>query len=512
MKLVYQPVPHWPGQAWLARCSRDDERVTVFHGSDVETKEQWFCEAVWAGDFPAGDFDRTDIVAGSGGRLRGDGLRFVSSASDIDRLHSIHREDAALVSNSLVCLLAWMDGDPDTGYGGYVEDFANYRYTVFGERTLAFPSTAGTIDLTYFSNLVWTGERLRESDKPCGERRFGSFEEYEAFLRHCMRDFVANARSEARLRPYKPVCPLSNGYDSPTVAALLSEYNGVEAFTFRVNQHGEDDSGEAVAEALGIPCRVIDREAWRMEALAEVPFLACSGSIGDLVFKPAEACLQGAVLMTGYGGDLVWDKDVRPSDPVAIGGGSMLGLTEYRLWAGFINCPVALWGVRQLHDIIRLSNSNAMRPWDVGGGYTRPICRRIVEAAGVDRSLFGVGKRGVSAVPMSRADDLGRCSRADLLAWLKEQRRRGRKGGGVPRYPWIAELLDRGISPLAVLFGRIERVVRRRRLVRWLLPPVSWLRKRLTHPYYHHRYRVHWAMDRAKRRYSGAGVLRFPVQ
>lgn len=500
MKLVFHSMAHWPCLSWLAQCSPQENLIHVYHGSWVETRGEWFCEAVWAGDFEIGDFDKTDIVSGSGGRIRGNGLCFVSSGSNIDRLHSIHKGEATYVSNSLICLLTWIDADPEIGYSDYGADFANYRYTIFGKRTIAFPSTAGKIDLTYFSNLNWNGDHLEEQDKPCGARVFHDFDDYNKFLQQSMLLIAENAQNNARSRPYKLICPISNGYDSPTVAALLRNVDGVEAFTFDVDRHGEDDSGEAIATALGIPCHVIDRDAWHENELAEVPFLACSGSVGDLAFKSAEALMRGAVVMNGTYGDIVWGKHSAPPAPIAIGAGSMLGMTEYRLWAGFINCALALWGIRQLHEIINIGNNSNMQPWDVGGNYTRPICRRIVETAGVPRSLFGVDKRGVSVVTCARQKDLNRFSQGDLLAWINEQRKQAAYEKHSLPHPWLARILDGVITPLAPLVCWAARRVPRRR-IKWMAPPIDYLKERLTHHYYHHRYRVHWAISRAKRRY-----------
>lgn len=149
MKLVYTPMSHWPCLSWLAQCSPQEATIEMFHGSWVETKELWFCEAAWAGDFEAGGFDQTDIVSGSGGRIRYDSLCFVSSGSNIDRLHSINRSGVTYVSNSLICLLAWIDADPDIDYFEYGADFANYRYTIFGQRSIGFPCSLRSV-------LHWT--------------------------------------------------------------------------------------------------------------------------------------------------------------------------------------------------------------------------------------------------------------------------------------------------------------------------------------------------------------------
>jgi hypothetical protein len=32
------------------------------------------------------------------------------------------------------------------------------------------------------------------------------------------------------------------------------------------------------------------------------------------------------------------------------------------------------------------------KPWDIGGAYSRPLCRRLVEEASVPREIFGVSK------------------------------------------------------------------------------------------------------------------------
>ena len=54
----------------------------------MEVCDTWFCEAVWDGDYEAGDFDLTDLVFGSGGRLRDERAIFVSSGTTVDRLQT----------------------------------------------------------------------------------------------------------------------------------------------------------------------------------------------------------------------------------------------------------------------------------------------------------------------------------------------------------------------------------------------------------------------------------------
>ena len=127
MKLQYVPMAHWPPLAWLARCPRSAGPVAVFHGPGVETTDDWFCEAVWDEAFADGDFDRTDLVFGSGARLRDGVVTFVSAASTVDRLQSLAAGDWLWVSNSLPCLLAAVDGAVDPAYPRYFADFASIR-------------------------------------------------------------------------------------------------------------------------------------------------------------------------------------------------------------------------------------------------------------------------------------------------------------------------------------------------------------------------------------------------
>src|SRR5215831_12313807 len=101
MQLSYKRMENWPRLAWIARLVPSERVIQVMHGPDVETNDQWFCEAAWCGDFSAGDFDRTERVFGSGLRIRDNVVTFVSSGSTLDRLIWAQRRDATYVSNSL---------------------------------------------------------------------------------------------------------------------------------------------------------------------------------------------------------------------------------------------------------------------------------------------------------------------------------------------------------------------------------------------------------------------------
>jgi hypothetical protein len=119
-----------------------------------------------------------------------------------------------------------------------------------------------------------------------------------------------------------------------------------------------------------------------------------------------------------------------------------------------------------------------MRPWDVPGDYSRPICRRIAETAGVPREVFGIKKRAGSLNERALTD----ASRRDYLAWLK---RHGIEG----------ELLDRCIRKGMKVFP----------------DPV---RGKLFHMFYSWRtpsfrdYFFPWALERRAAVYRGAAAAR----
>ena len=185
-----------------------------------------------------------------------------------------------------------------------------------------------------------------------------------------------------------------------------------------------DDSGAPIAELLGVRYHPLQTSAWRSEPLAAVPFLAALASGGSSVlYKGAESLVGGKVVFTGYHGDKVWGT--KPTDPgceLVRTDTAGVDLTEYRLWAGFVHCPVPFLGVRQLRDVHRISTSEELAPWNAATDYNRPICRRIVEEQGVPREMFARRKKA-TAQPLLRAEDyLTRDMRSDYYRWVRAQR------------------------------------------------------------------------------------------
>jgi hypothetical protein len=101
---------------------------------------------------------------------------------------------------------------------------------------------------------------------------------------------------------------------------------------------------------------------------------------------------------------------------------------------------VSFWGVRQISDIHRISNLPEMAPWDIPGDYSRPICRRIVESAGVPREMFGMEKKATWVLLLRGKDFLSPDSLSDYTNWLKDRRGAWIKRGRIP--PVLNQQLD----------------------------------------------------------------------
>jgi hypothetical protein len=494
LRLEYEAQAHWPPLAWLARC--DGDLVHIQHGSDVEVRADWFGEIAWDGPFKDAGFDLTDIVTGSGARLRGKEMIFVPAGSTVDRLQFWKDGNRVFLSNSLPCLLAAADAEIALAYPQYFEDF---KTVVRGLGALkdTLETTRGAVRFGYFDNLVWNGATLEVRAKPCADRQFPDFESYRLFLTKSMAAMVENLSDAARSLPFSPIATLSSGYDSSAVAVLAHAAGTRDAITFHTSRQGDDDRGSALAAALDLNVHTFDREAWRNRPFVEIPFIAGNAHGQDVALSGAEELLKGRVVFTGYYGDSMWKKDRKDLGPTILRkDASGLSLTEYRLWAGFLHAPVPFWGTRQVRQINAISNSPEMKAWDVPGNYSRPVARRIVEETGVERTAFGIAKRAVSVLMWDPAnefmltppsfEDYRRHLTTGASAWLRL--------GRLP--PQLKAPFDRGAE---LLRRRLESAPRPVRGLVRRLPLPEWLTKKRKGALFRHLFP--WAIERAKTRY-----------
>ena len=466
-RLETSVVPAWPRLAWLARLRPDEPAVAVLHGAGLEVADDWLCEAVWDDAFEAGGFDRTDVVAGSGVRLRHGRATFVSAGSTVDRLQSAHAHGAYWVSNSLPCLLEVIDGAPDVSYPRYYWDFRSITSGLRGyKRELA--TSAGPVTFTYFDNLAWDGTALERVRKPARAFGFTDFRSYRSFLASSLQRLAVNMDDAGRRHRFTMLSTASSGYDSPAVAVLAAEAGCEEILSFDRGRDEQSDSGEPIADALGLRMIRVDRDAWQARPLPEAPFLAGDAYGMETQFRGAEEHLANRLLMTGYYGGKIWGKPLgEPGADIERDDHGGLALTEYRLSAGFVHCPVPFFGARLARDVAAITAQAEMQAWDVPGPYSRPIPRRIVEQAGVPRESFGMSKRATAVVLHNSERFLTDESMERYARWLRDHRREWLKEGRIP--PLLSPALDRAIMRASVVIG--SPAVRRapRRLARQLL-------------------------------------------
>ncbi len=503
MRLRYRAVAGWPALAWLATLRRSSDVIEVDHGPGVETRPDWFCEAVWPGDFAAGDFDLTDLVFGSGGRLRDDGSRLVlvPSGSTVDRIAWTEHADAIVVSNSLPAILERTHGELDPvadRYGSLFGTIASGLDAYVRE----LPTSAGAVHLQYFHDLHWDGTRLTEVPKPdSAPDGFDTFETYHAFLTRNLQAIAANAADPDRGRPRSLVGTISSGYDSAAVAILGQAIGLREVVSCTVGRHGGTDSGAAIATVVGLETIPLDRGRWRDGDRPEIPFIAANARGQDIFLAGAGARLTGRVLLTGFHGDHAWATGSDHLGPdIVRKDNSGLSLTEYRLRADVIHLPVPFMGIRHVADLHRIGRSPAMAAWSVGGDYDRPIARRIIEGAGVARGTFAT-RKSVSTVRYgtSVGSGLSGSTRRDLQHWLHGQARSFRAAGRMP--PTYVERVSRPIRIAARVGGPIDRLARSAPMP---LPRVRAFGRRLVHYSWQEplaKWAFPWAMARAQEAY-----------
>lgn len=398
-RLEYISISSWPKLIWVAQLQAHSDVARVIHGPMVEISDEWMFEGCWAGTFEEGAFDQTDLVFGSGLRIRDGSVVFVPSGTVCDRIWWHSANNITTVSNSLFALL-WaskVDLLPDYDYTSAISTI-RHGLAVY-ERIL--PVKKGTINVQYFHNLIWNGEELVEVEKPLSSNGFKSFNDYANYLTSTASTIGSNAASPGRRNPVRVLTTVSRGYDSLVGAVLAKRHMGCgQAVTIRESSSmwRGTDSGTQIAKKLSLECKEYPR---KMRSLPlEETFWAMSGKAMEVNWAQFDYPEPLCLFITGVHGDTTWGAGGdEPEDPFASPSLAGRGICEFRLLKGIFHCPVPYWGLRHFQDIRRVSESNEMRPWSVGGTYDRPVARRIVEEAGVPRKMFGIVKMNTQVAP-----------------------------------------------------------------------------------------------------------------
>jgi hypothetical protein len=395
MKLTYKIVPDWPKLAWVASFGKETCEVSVLHGPMVETSDDWLVEAVWAGEFSEGNFDQTDLVFGTGIRVRGDKVIFVSSGSTLDRLAYCSIDGVWFVSNSLPAMLAVcgrrlsVEHNYAMGLKTIVKGLSDY--------TRNHPLDTGEFQLAYFNNLVFDGTDVVEQAKPDVYPGCESYSQYLAYLHSTARALGSNANSDSRVHPIGQLSGISSGYDSIAVTIIAREAGCDQTVTIKQSTSlwRGSDSGEVYADHLQMACRSIDRTASSYPN--EESIWAVVGRPGVMNWTLMNYTEPLCLFFNGCQGDKVWERSgTDSSDPFKRASVADLGIGEFRLIQGVFQCPVPYWGIRHFAEIKQLSFHEEMAPWTLHGSYDRPIPRRMIEDAGIRRGSFAKRKKNTS--------------------------------------------------------------------------------------------------------------------
>ena len=393
--LTFELQPWWPKLAWVAILNSGDCSAKILHGPMVEISKNWAVEGVWDSPFIEGDFDKSDLIFGSGIRRRKNRLVFVSSATAVDRLWFVEVNDKVYVSNTLPGLLSVSGLSLREDYFKYYEDMMTVIRNGLYSYTNKIPSSGPDINILYYKNLIWDSISIMEIEKPDKTPEFYNFESYENYLKKIAKILGENSRSQQRKNKIEMLVGVSSGYDS-AATAVIARYSGCKKAVTITNASSMwrgSDSGYHIAKKLHMDCNQVKHRKNKYKT--EIATWAAAGNGGGrnltLFDYPKPLCL----FFNGGGGDYIWDSYNK--EIIEPKGGHYSFTCEFRLIEGFFVTVVPWWGIRKIRFIQKISLSSEMRPWTLGTCYDRPIARRLAEEAGIERSSFGIRKKNTAS-------------------------------------------------------------------------------------------------------------------
>ena len=429
MHIKYEQIDTLPRLAWCAHVTRHDDTVIVRHGPRVETREVFFCEGAWNGEFEHGSFEQATSFMGSGGALHEKGIVFVTPTHFLEQLYLVRNKEKILVSNSLAFVIAEANDYCDPSYYYYIADLIDFHNRGLSKTHTSLPTLGNSkVHLYQRCNVVITPSlTIRTVAKKSPGLPPGNYMQYRNMLKTTVSDINNNALSALRKRAYTPLATISSGYDSTACAVLAREIGCTEAVTLSTaredNPWGKDDlddSGKEIGETIGLTVTEYDRtEYLRRDNFPEAEFLAY-GSGEDINMLGMEDAFVDRMVFTGARGDFVWE---RLGFSVPWNSVVSFTLTEFRLRTGYIHIPPCAIAEEHHKHIRMISNSREMESWSIGDIYDRPIPRRIGEEAGIARNLFGLQKKATSINMRWGKKEMTEASACDFTAYINSVRR-----------------------------------------------------------------------------------------
>lgn len=384
---------------WCMRVEKGNTCITVDAGSYVETYPEWFVSGVWDGDFTKADFDGCDYLCATAVKISENKVTVYSPTHERQRFCYIQLDDTMYFSNSIPLLLSVSGKRLDVNCDQYekilcaiLEGTKNYsREIPLADNKVMYQIFCADITVDTDLNITYTRKKRH--------RDFIDFDDYYNTLVVMCERIRDNGCATERKHKYALATTASSGYDSSTCAAIAKSVGCDTLFTFKGGYYDEDSAVD-IAKQLGYGT-IIERgnlDYREKKGCKDAEFFVCGDHGAYLQFSAFEDDFANHIVFSGTSGSYIWDKDshVNP-DSVRDHYNyytSNLSFSENALIKGYIFFPLALYASDAAVSIQKITNSPEMSPWTLNTSYDRPICRRILETAGVKRESFGHTKYG----------------------------------------------------------------------------------------------------------------------
>lgn len=397
MRFEYSASEDIPKLAWGLSFRKGDNNIQVVHGEWVETRENFFVEGTWDGDFEEGEIEKVESLMGSGGVIRDNKLVICPPSHTTESLYSVIKDDCLWVSNSLTFALNLSSTSLDFNFLNYEDAFLSASDGLSRYQKTIPLENENKLNIHFHNNLqVNSNLDIIEIPKPLPPK-FSSFKDYKTYLDKVLINISNNSSDSKRIKQYNPIVFCSNGYDSVACAALGKNIGCSEAVVFESKRASRSDSGRPIVEQLGYEI-IHEKHELEYKNIDLAHEFVASGELGtSIYFSASERELESKMLLSGVHGDKMWDMDTTPDNDLKRSFYPDLAKKEFRLRVGFLNVVIPFIGAKRQPEVLKISNSKEMKLWSVGNDYDRPIARRIAEEMGVTRESFGIHKSGGTA-------------------------------------------------------------------------------------------------------------------
>jgi hypothetical protein len=470
MDFTASRMPALPALAWAAEIHAN-RRISAICGPAVETDDRGLIAGAWAGDFKGRAIATAANSIGTALRVDGDRAIVHCGTAGCAPIFFCRHGSRLFVANTMALALAAAGDRLEIENPYYLNDFCTFFYGAKLYRP--WVKTEGGRMSVYYRSISISPRRDFAPALLAEPPRFDGYRSYRDYLRNQTALLFANAADSARQQSYVPVASVSSGYDSSASAVIAYEAGCREGITFGEpieRPDSAEDSGIEIGARIGLSMKQYRTFAYKERTdLPEVEFASASFTAGQVFLSDTGSALGGRLLVSGFGGDRVWDEShgSRRAQPIPfyIGGSSEI---EFLARAPALSLALPMIGIRHMGDLDEITRSPGMRPWAIGGDYDRPIPRRILEEAGVPRGTFAGRKLHVAGDFFSlnrHQPDIGRYfskrSVAEFEAWFT--REQPMKRNRVLRHKLVADSVGR------LLWSRTITSTLKRAGLRW--PP-----------------------------------------